>query len=654
MHLTHQIEVHLGKENMLSQRQIEILLEYCNHPGEFYTASAFAERMNVSLRTIQGDMKEIRAELEGESCMELLSKTAKGSTIVVKDNDEFSAYVNALYQQMTTVSLTYPVSRITKLLLLLLHAHRAIRFSYIEEKFFISRSTLLNDLKKAEEILEKFQLVLLKGGNRIMLDGMEFNKRRCLQDQDLYLAHAKNEQGILYVDERQIAKIKNVVTDCFVDHKYHIMDTDFNNLVLYINIMLLRVGDGFYIQPNELQQVVCEGADYELAADLCERLGHRFFLLLTEKEISYITIYLRSIGNNQDEGTIPPEMDEFIIDALGKLEKRFGFPFEDNMTLRITLALHTMSLAIRIRYDMQMKNDMLEYIRTTFPLGYEIASYYGYILSQKYGKRVTEDEVALLAVHFYSTLMEENLKKDKAQVLVFTNMKNSMSVLLKQTILRWFSDDIAGIDFVSEIDLDPDILDDYDIFLTTEKGQMYENNLAMFINPFPEKKDYFNLKLNIDGFKDIEDVIDIFKPELFDSVRQIKKTDALERLCDKSSRYYELEGLEEEVFKREEIGSTFFTKDIAMAHPATPVSSDTFISVLISKKAITWDADENMVNLVMLMHIGKSNPRAFQLWEYMAKIFSDKSMVDQLTLNPTYENFISLVTASLQKNLNAE
>ena len=637
---------------MLSQRQIEILLEYCNHAGEYYTASWFADHFDVSLRTIQGDMKEIRAELEKESCMELVSKTSKGSTILVKNNDEFSAYVNALYQDMTTVSLTYPVSRITKLLLLLLNAHRAIRFSYIEEKFFISRSTLLNDLKKIEEILEPFHLVLLKGGNRVMLDGPEFNKRRCLQEQDLYLAHVKNDQGVMYIDERQIARIKNVLTEVFVEHKYHIMDADFNNLVLFVNIMLWRIGDGFYIQPNELEQVVCEGADYELARDLCERLDHRFFLLVTDNEVRYLTVYLRGIGNNQDEGTIPPEMDAFILQALQKLEHRFGFPLADNLNLRITLALHTISLSIRIRYDMQMKNDMLDYIRTTFPLGYEIASYFGYLLCQKYGKRVTEDEIALLAVHFYSSLMEENLKKDKRKVLVFTTLKNSMSVLLKQTLLRWFSDDIARIDFTREDQLDPDLLDDYDIFLSTEKGAMYEQNLAMFINPFPEQKDYFNLKLNIDGFKDIEDVVDIFKSELFTSVRQIEKTQALEMLCDQSSRFYELEGLEEEVFKREDIGSTFFTKDIAMAHPASPVSSDTFISVLISKKAILWDNEGNLVHLVMLMHIGKSNPRAFQLWEYMAKIFSDKKLVDQLTLNPSYENFITLVTGSLQQSLN--
>lgn len=39
---------------MLNQRQIEILLEFCNHSDEFLTASHFAKKLDVSLRTVQG------------------------------------------------------------------------------------------------------------------------------------------------------------------------------------------------------------------------------------------------------------------------------------------------------------------------------------------------------------------------------------------------------------------------------------------------------------------------------------------------------------------------------------------------------------------------------------------------------------------------
>ena len=80
---------------MLNQRQIEILLEFCNHTEEYLTASYFADKLNVSLRTVQGDMKAIKTELEEESCAHIESKASKGSCIVVEDADELSGIYNS-------------------------------------------------------------------------------------------------------------------------------------------------------------------------------------------------------------------------------------------------------------------------------------------------------------------------------------------------------------------------------------------------------------------------------------------------------------------------------------------------------------------------------------------------------------------------------
>ena len=485
---------------MLNQRQIEILLELCNHTEEYLTASYFADKLNVSLRTVQGDMKAIKTELEEESCAHIESKASKGSCIVVEDADEFSAFVNSLYQEYTTVSLNYPTSRISKILLLLLSRHRAVTLSEMEEKYFVSKSTLLNDLKKVEEVLDKFHLELMHGSNKVMVDGFEINKRRCLAEQDLYLAHIKNEHGMSYIDERQLAKIKNILTEKFVEHQYHIMDTDFNNAILFLNIMICRMGDGFYVQSNELDITENLGKEYEMSKDIFEKIGRRFFIKVTDEEIKYFALYLKGQGNNRDSDTITPEMDKFITEAFAQIKENFGVDFTDNINLRITLALHCMSLQIRIKYDMQMKNDMLDYIRETFPMGYDIGTYFAFLLSQKYGKKVSDDETALLAVHFYSSLMELNSGVGKIKILVISSLKNSMTLLLKQSLLRWFSDRVSAVDFCNPMDVTEDMLDEYDIFLTTEKDEFFEKGLAMYVNAFPNQHDYANIKLNLDGF----------------------------------------------------------------------------------------------------------------------------------------------------------
>lgn len=637
---------------MLNQRQIEILMEFCNHSDEFLTASYFADKMGVSLRTIQGDMKVIRKELEDETCANLISKASKGSCLQVEDHDEFSAFVNSLYQQYTTVSLSYPTSRISKILLLLLSRHRAVSVSEMEDKFYVSKSTLLNDLKKVEEILEKFSLELLRSSNKMMIDGTEINKRRCLMDQDLYLAHVKNEQGMLYIDERQLARIKNILTEIFVEHKYHIMDTDFSNTILFLNIMICRMGDGFYIQPGELDITEELGEEYKISRDIFEKISRRFFIKVPEEEIRYLSVYLRGQGNNRDSDTIAPEMDEFISDALEAIKRNFEVDFTNNINLRITLALHCMSLSIRIKYDMQMKNDMLEYIRETFPLGYDISMYFASFLYQKYGKKVSEDEMALLAVHFYSSLLEINNRSGKTKILVISAMKKSMTLLLKQTLLRWFSEYIQAVDFVNPMDVTEEMLDEYGVFLTTEKEEFFEKGLAMYVDTFPNQHDYMNIKLNIDGFKDIEDVVAMFYPELFCVAGSASKGRVLETLCGLATEHFETDDLLSQVLQREEIGSTFFSKNIAVPHPMYARSSDTFVAVYVSRKPIVWDSEQNEVNLIMLMHVGKNNNKAFQLWNYFSKIFADKSLVDKLIEDPSYEHFISLVKEALEAGIN--
>ena len=75
------------------------------------------------------------------------------------------------------------------------------------------------------------------------------------------------------------------------------------------------------------------------------------------------------------------------------------------------------------------------------------------------------------------------------------------------------------------------------------------------------------------------DIASIFYPELFYQVKSSTKEEVLKGLCDRATDYFEIEGLHSQVQQREQIGSTYFSKQIAVPHPMYAVSSDTFVSV---------------------------------------------------------------------------
>ena len=54
----------------------------------------------------------------------------------------------------------------------------------------------------------------------------------------------------------------------------------------------------------------------------------------------------------------------------------------------------------------------------------------------------------------------------------------------------------------------------------------------------------------------------------------------------------------------------------------------------------------------MLVSVGKNNAKAFQIWNYLSKIFVQRSFVPQLLLNPSYDNFLKLLKDTIAEDFN--
>ena len=133
---------------MLNQRQLEILIELCEMPERYITSASFAKKQQVSLRTIQNDIKQIKAECADYPSIAFESTAHKGYRITVKNADRFSLLKEKLYQKFTSVSISFQNERINQLLHFLLEQHRSVCMYTIETTIFVSHSTLLNDLKQ--------------------------------------------------------------------------------------------------------------------------------------------------------------------------------------------------------------------------------------------------------------------------------------------------------------------------------------------------------------------------------------------------------------------------------------------------------------------------------------------------------------------------
>lgn len=631
------------RETMLNQRQIEILLELCENHGRYMTASYFADKQQVSSRTIQTDMKQLKDILATEDFLEFQSAVPHGRRIVVKDLSAFSEYKERLYQKLSNTAVNYQDERINQILVLLLNQRRAISLYELENTAFVSQSTLQSDLKRVSEVLEKYDLELMRGASKVSIDGSEINKRRCISEEKLL---AISDTSSLQTEDYDLkTKIKNILVETFVSFKHMVSEVMLNNSILFLEISLRRIKNYFLIEPGELEITEDIAAERAMAAEVFRRIEDTFYVRVPKTEIDYYAVYIRGQSSETPDSMISEEIDTFVLNALRGIRKTFGLDLTDDLNLRIDLSLHCTSLIVRMKYQMQLQNHMVNYIRQTYPQGFDIASYFASLLQKEFHHKVSDEEIAFIAIHIYRAVVDQQRNSGTKRLLVISSLRRSENTLLRQTLVNWFSDQIAELSFVPPESMDESYLDRYDTFVTTEKGKYYDMGLAIYINPFPNKHDYLNLKLAIDGFRNIDDILNIFQRDLFVHVAGAGKQDILRTLCKNAAASYDLDAraLEEAVMEREHMRSTFFGNAIAAPHPMSAISSDTFVCVAVSQEPVEWDSSHNKANLVMLIGVGKNNAKAFQLWNYLSKLFMDQHFVERLLPSPSYGNFLKLL-----------
>lgn len=621
---------------MLTKRQLQILQEFEKHQHSYLPAEYFVNKMNVSTRTIQTDIKVIREYLEATSDAKLISVASKGRKLIILDHERFYQLINGKTEDPPDCQ----NDRVRKLCIILLNQNKPVSRQFLIDRLFVSTTTLSLDLKEAEKILSLYQLEIQRRPHiGIQLVGDEKEKRKCL----LNLGNLEVYQNQQAIKDQVVFRqeIEKIVVGILLKHHYHISDTLFQNLIVHLEMAIKRIKNGFSIQKYRSMDSVLLSSEIDVSREIFQRLEGRFYFTSTEEEIVNFAIYIKGKSDYEEDDYISEEVNQFILHALKEIREKFDIDFTQEMELRISLALHVMPLLTRIEHDIQNENQLLDQIKQSFPLAFDIAAYMCMLLQRKIHKKIEEGEIAYLAIYYNQYLQKHNDISGKQRILIITSLKRSESVLLRQRFATWFANEISVLTLLSSYELRPEILDDYDVIFTTDQNEETERYGAILISFYPSETEYSKIKLAIDGFKDKFEITGLFSEELFEAGDYRSKEEVLQRICENSRSKIgsKVEKLIKLVNLREELGSSFFGNRIALPHPINPISTETFVSVMLLKDELEWDTDGNRVQLVMLVAIEKNNAKVFQLWNYLAKIVQDKHFVERVAQEPNFANF---------------
>ena len=295
---------------MLNQRQSEIILQLLETPDTRRATSEIAKELQVSMRTVQTDLKVIREELADHPCVTFISDR-RGSTVQVNDQEGFEALKEKYILESTEFS-NVQDARVDEILLYLLQRHRSVSVYDLESELYISHSTLGSDLKRMREILAGNELEILRNDNRIAIEGTEIKKRACILERKLMVSN-----GTFMARTPQAAQeyIKEIVVRKLVEFKQSISEAELSNLIILLYVTIHRIQDDFCIMPYDLQIREDLEPERSLAQGIFTDLERRFHLRITREEVDYLALYFKGQGGYAEQ-VIKEETNDFVIESL--------------------------------------------------------------------------------------------------------------------------------------------------------------------------------------------------------------------------------------------------------------------------------------------------------------------------------------------------
>jgi len=635
---------------------------------EGITPEHAAMQLSVSTRTLRKYIARANDALEGAACITL--PRGEGYRFIVQDAKAFESW-NAKNGLSVGLACKTSEERVNYLLNDLLMRGDWIKLQELSNALYVSKSALSGDLKKVEERLRSYDLVLEKRSHYgIRVVGSEMSRRLCLARAAIeargggYLQEKAGglhtsaikaiASGRLENSDELLDAIATCVCQASEEWNIVINSSAFQNLLVHIVVALIRISEDCYvpIEDSRLQRIV-ETYEFRAAEDIATRIATLTGVTLPREEIAYIAIHLagkQTIYQSPDEDSlvISDEVWEVVSDMLERVWRVFRFDFRNDLELRMNLARHIQPLSVRLRYKLKLTNPMLEDIKARYPLSFSIAADASSVIAEKYGASLSHDEIGYIALAFELALERSKTEVAKKNILVICASGAGSARLLEYQCRREFGDYIDQIQTCDALSLDKIDFSKIDYAFTTVPLHIElpvpVREVSCFLDPAEAERTRAMLRKemraeNVNAFRFIGE--DLFFPHLSFTTKD-EVLDFLigraEALRDTAPEFRDL------VYAREERMATAFGNNIAMPHPLEVASNDAFICVGLLDEPVGWGIDGEKAQAVFLMGFSfDEDGEARSFLDGFAGVLVDSSAIGRLVSEQTWDVFVQLL-----------
>lgn len=612
-----------------------------------------ASAVHLSDKTVRTRLKILADELQHHGA-ELQGKPGIGYQLLIHRENEFLAWKE---EDDKCIPTTY-AGRVYYILTYLLNHASYVKLDELSEMLYVSRNTITADLKQVEDILSLYELTITRRPNYgICLEGSEFNRRRCIanclykNNTNYGLSSAQKIEG------RIVSKIANKIAK---KYRMKMSESSYESLIVHVLIANERIRLQQVLQySKEIREEMIEqvGEKAIKAADeMSVEIYHQLGVFYERDEKLYLALHLcgkvildhqEKYGNNF---VISSELDGLVLEMLNAVFEGFSLDFRDHLDLRMSLNQHMAPLDIRLRYDIPMKNPILEQIKKEYAFAYTIAVCACNVLKDKYKKEIMEDEIGYIAVLFELAMNKKGKANRKYNIIVVCASGRGTSQLFMMKYKQAFGEYIHKIYECSVFELDE--------FAFEQKQIDFIFSTIPIHIPLPIPVYEVSLMLNEKEINDYQRIFEhgddgfiqhYFQKDLFiPCLKAETKEEALKNVCAFTEKVIPMpEDFYSSVMKREEMGQTDFGNLVAIPHACQVMGCRKFVAVAILDEPVWWGHHD--VQVIFLISLSEEDPEIEQFYQMITNYLSDYALVKDTIGQRTYFNLINQLKTAYKR-----
>ncbi len=511
------------------------------------------------------------------------------------------------------------------LILARLFNNEHLSYQRLADDYFVSRSSIANDIAFIKELLAKDNVALNFDNSGTYVGSDEIAKQKVIKRLVIdFMNGGRAKQYIpILIQTDVIEPIRKTVIATTDAWQLQISDSYVTDIVVSTSVLVSRGRSGFHINldlHNQLGTLLLSLDKYPLIYELLKSVENAQIYEFSQDELRYLSYVVLGGGFRYfvPDTSIPETFKRDTQRLIRNVSHGINIDLEHDNQLREDLTLHLFQMALRLKFDTTVVNPLLGEIKRDYPTVFVVVWYALIDFANNNGLVVSDDEVAFVTIHFQAAI--ERSKRQRRILFVCLNGIGTSSLISAK--MRQILPEVSLIEIISRAALPRQDLSNVDLIISTvslpvqvvpvvQISPMITNeDMKSIMSQYIDVVTTKNRQPNILSSSSARTISMLRENIFFEAVDT--QAEAIDYLLSKNlwRSSAELANYRESVIRREKLQSTYLGNGFALPHGNPQLIQSSHISILIPGKQIYWG--NNKVDVVVMLMVAEKDKKTIE------------------------------------------